>query len=101
MKLDKQAIKDELTEKAQAAVLERAGQLKKVVRKGKIKKVRKAKNDAQKARLTGMSKQQRRASGRKSKKEKRKKGTLKPKKKSLMKRAKSVRRGKNAIAGRK
>lgn len=99
MNLNKQDIKDLLTRIA----AERIDEImkKKVVRGGKIKKVRKAKNDAQKSRLTGQSKQQRRASARKSKKEKRKKGTLKPKARTQMKRKKSLRRGKNAIAGRK
>lgn len=98
MNLDKQEIKDRLTELAAQALTE-VGQLKKVVRKGKIKKVHKAKNDAQKAKLTGMSKQKRRAAGKKSKKGKRKKGTLKPKKRTLLKRAKSIRKGR-AIGGR-
>jgi hypothetical protein len=98
MNLDKQEIKDILTQRAFDALVE-IGQIKKVVRKGKIKKIHKAKNDAQKAKLSGMSKQKRRAAGRKSKKEKRKRGTLKPKKRTLMKRKKSIRKGKG-LAGR-
>jgi len=99
MDLNKQEIKDLLTQKALDSLSE-TGLIKKVVRKGKIKKVHKAKNDAQKTKLTGMSAQKRRASGRKSKKEKRKKGTLKPKVKTLKKRARSIRKGNLAIAGR-
>lgn len=92
MNLDKQEIKDRLTQLALGAITE-TGIRKKAVRKGKIKVIHKAKNDAQANRMTGQTKQKRKQSARKSKRGKKKKGTLHQKKRTKMLIKKSTRRG--------
>lgn len=98
MNLDKEEIKELLSNKARDALYE-IGLLKKVVRNGKIKKIHRAKNDAQKQKLTGQTKQQRRQSTRLSIRGKRKAGSLHHKKKQELKTKRSLRKGRN-IAGR-
>ena len=92
MNLDKQEIKDRLTQLAFDAITE-VGQIKKVIRKGKVKKVHKAKNAAQANRLTGQTAQQRKVSARKSKRGKKKKGTLHQKKRTKLLIKRSTKRG--------
>ena len=72
MDLNVQEIKDILTQKAVDALQE--FQLKKVVRKGKVKKVKKAKNAAQAQKLSGgRSAQKRKMSSKKTQRSKKKK----------------------------
>lgn len=86
MHLDIEAIKAELTKRSLDEI-----QKVKVVRKGKIKRVKKAGNDAQKQRLTGQSKQSRRRSAIKTQKTKKKKGGEKSRTKMKRKRSNKIR----------